>query len=54
MSFLVVGKGMFTEDALVKKLEQWGIKNPLAVVKDAAKGRAICGMSNEITIMLFR
>lgn len=54
MSFLVVGKGMFSEDALLKKLEQWGISNPIAVVKDAARGRAICGQSNEFTIMLFK
>lgn len=43
MGFLVVGKGSFTRSELIRKLEQWGIENPLAVVKDAAKGMVVCG-----------
>jgi hypothetical protein len=43
MGFLVVGKGSYSKSELIRKLEQWGIENPLAVVKDAARGMVICG-----------
>jgi hypothetical protein len=43
MSFLFVGEGILTKSALLRKLEQLGIENPLAVVKEAAKGMAVCG-----------
>jgi len=35
MSFLFVGKGMFTESLLMEKLNQMGFSNPSDVIKEA-------------------
>jgi hypothetical protein len=45
MSFLIVGvgQGIFNKDQLIEQLAQWGIENPLSVVKAAEKGKTICG-----------
>lgn len=48
--FLVVGKGQFLKDNLISKLSEWGIENPLSVIKGVEKNRsARCG---KYTIML--
>lgn len=51
MAFKVVGMGNFSKEDLVKFLETMGIQNPMSVVKEAEKGRAICG---EYRILAFR
>lgn len=43
MSFVIVGKGSFTKDALLNFLESVGVSNPHLVVKEAEKGRVLCG-----------
>ncbi|GMX64445.1 hypothetical protein Elgi_37140 [Paenibacillus elgii] len=40
--FKVVGKGMYTKEALIKLLLEWGV-NPSPVIKEAEKGRTTCG-----------
>jgi hypothetical protein len=43
MSFVVVGKGSFTKNALINFLESVGVSDPQSVVKEAEKGRVLCG-----------
>jgi hypothetical protein len=42
MSFLIIGKGTMNEAELRKHLEMSGVTDPHAVIRQAAKGRAIC------------
>ena len=42
--FLVVGKGTFLKDALIKKLEEWGVSNGNMVISKVEQtGFAQCG-----------
>ncbi|MCR8641500.1 hypothetical protein NV379_02410 [Paenibacillus sp. N1-5-1-14] len=50
--FKVIGKGVFSKEALIEKLQEWGVINSQLAIKQAeTKGRALCG---EIRILLFR
>lgn len=46
--FLVIGKGQFTRNNLLQKLQQWGFANPDAVIT-AAEGQRVYADGN-ITI----
>ncbi|GAB6989449.1 hypothetical protein [Paenibacillus pini] len=51
--FKVVGKGIFSKDLLIQKLEEWGIIDPkttIALVMN--KGKLIC--DNDIRILYVR
>lgn len=39
--FLVVGKGSFFKDALITKLGEWGIENPVSVVAKVEQKRSV-------------
>lgn len=43
MSFLVVGKGMFSKESLIDQLIKWGSNSPDEIMAQAARGRAVYG-----------
>lgn len=44
MSFKIVGKGIWSKEVLIEKLQEWGIDNVLSVVNEAErKGRVQAG-----------
>lgn len=52
MSFKIVGKGIWSKEVLIEKLQEWGIENVLSIVSEAErKGRVESG---SLRIMLVR
>ncbi|WP_269880855.1 hypothetical protein [Paenibacillus gyeongsangnamensis] len=43
MSFLVVGRGIYGQEKLIDLLYSLGYADPANIIRQAEKGRAICG-----------